>query len=159
MEVIEITKKILKNWRFNYFPKGHMVAISLLGISLAGFTIFPNTDASALRRSEVIEIPVFDSELSASASIIDIEDQFEEEIETDHLVSNVQTVKSGDNLSKIFNIMQENGFCIIWKCLEYGRVFTKKMFTAIQNHNALLDEENKEEEEAKTDDTPQTANS
>ena len=102
MEVIEITKKMLKNGRFNYFPKGHMVAISLLGISLAGFTIFPSNNASATRRSEVIEIPVFDPELSASASIIDIEDQFEEDIETDHLVSNVQTVKSGDNLSKIF---------------------------------------------------------
>ncbi|WP_086930014.1 peptidoglycan DD-metalloendopeptidase family protein [Agarilytica rhodophyticola] len=97
MKVIEKSKKVLSKGPFAYFPNGHILAVSGLSLCLLGFLALPSEEAEATRNIQTIDIPNFTIDrpeiavehTTPSAPVADL-----------HV--NKVTVKSGDNLSRIF---------------------------------------------------------
>ncbi len=94
-QAIEKYKKILDAGPLVHFPNGHIVLVFILSVLLVGFTALPSEKAVA-KRVESIELPIA-AETPHPATIP------EETIkEVAHTTQKMVTVKSGDNLSRIF---------------------------------------------------------
>lgn len=100
MDVIEKYNKVRMATPFRHFPHSHVLALALLTGSLAIFAMLPSDEASATRSTVAIEIPSLDAD--NAAEVLQTETSDEAIYETQALETTKVTVKSGDNLSRLF---------------------------------------------------------